>query len=129
MESMSEWKPEHGGKQPYFIHRMDGQPMAFAGLGEHWRDRETGEVIDSCCIIVSDANELMRAIHNRMPVILEPKDFGPWLETGAEDARGLLSLLRPAPGEELEAYPVTKAVNSPRNEGRELIQRLELSRE
>jgi putative SOS response-associated peptidase YedK len=62
-----EWKPGNG-KQPYFIHRTDGQPMAFAGLWEHSNDRETGEETDSCSIIVTDANDLMKPIHERMPV-------------------------------------------------------------
>jgi putative SOS response-associated peptidase YedK len=119
-----EWKPGNG-KQPYFIHRTDGQPMAFAGLWEHWKDRVTGEVIDSCAIIVTGANELMRPIHDRMPVILGTGVFGQWLETPPRQALHLLTLLHPAPAVGLEAYPVSKAVNSPKNEGRELIERLE----
>lgn len=118
-----EWKPENG-KQPYFIHRKDVGPMAFAGLWEHWRSLETGQVIDSCAIIVTDANALMRPIHHRMPVILEPGDFGRWLDPAEKDRGALLALLRPAPSEGLEAYPVATAVNSPKNEGRELINRL-----
>jgi len=118
-----EWMAGNG-KQPYFIHRSDGQPMAFAGLWEHWKSPETGEVIDSCTIIVTDANDLMRPIHDRMAVILELGDFERWLDPGAQDRDGLLELLRPSPSEGLEAYPVSKAVNNPRNEGRELSERL-----
>jgi putative SOS response-associated peptidase YedK len=119
-----EWKPGNG-KQPYFIHRRDGQPMAFAGLWERWRSPEGGEVLNSCAIIVTDANELMQPIHDRMPVILDPADFGRWLDTSPERAQDLLSLLRPASAEDLEVYPVSRAVNSPKNEGKELIKRLE----
>lgn len=116
-----EWRPLARGKQPYYIRRKDGRPMAFAGLWEHWKDRESGEVIDSCTIIVTDPNELVRPIHDRMPVILEPEAFERWLEPQARDLQALLALLRPAPGEGLEAYPVSKAVNNPRNDGPELI--------
>ncbi len=84
--------------------------MAFAGLREHWKSPETGEVIDSCTIIVTDANELMRPIHDRMPVILEPGDFGRWLDPGEKDRDGLL---RPAPSQGLAAYAVSKAADSP----------------
>jgi putative SOS response-associated peptidase YedK len=123
-EGFYEWKPLHKGKQPYYIHRKDGQTMAFAGLWERWKDRESGEVINSCTIIVTDANELMRPIHDRMPVIVPPDDFERWLETGAGEALDLLALLRPAASDGLEAYCVSKAVNSPKNEGRELIDRI-----
>jgi putative SOS response-associated peptidase YedK len=120
-----EWKSVKGGKQPYFIRRQDAEPMAFAGLWEHWKDPQSGQALNSCTIIVTDANELMRPIHDRMPVILDPADFERWLGTGPEHARDLLPLLRPAPPEDLEAYPVARAVNSPKNEGRELIERVE----
>jgi putative SOS response-associated peptidase YedK len=118
-----EWKPGNG-KQPFFIHRQEGQPMAFAGLWEHWKDRESEEVLNSCAIIVTEANELMRPIHDRMPVILEPEGFRRWPETDPQDALGLLSLLGPTPAQGLKVYPVSKAVNNPNNDGRELIDRL-----
>jgi putative SOS response-associated peptidase YedK len=72
-------------------------------------------VLNSCAIIVTDANKLMKPIHDRMPVILAAEDFRAWLETDAERARELLPLLRPAPSAGREAYPLSKAVNSPRN--------------
>jgi putative SOS response-associated peptidase YedK len=59
-----EWKPQNG-KQPYFIHRKDGESMALVGLWEHWRDRASGEVLNSCAIVVTDANDLMRSIRIR----------------------------------------------------------------
>jgi len=65
----------------------------------------------------------MRPIHDRMPVILEPEDFERWLDPGKQDPLDLLRLLRPVPSEGLEAYPVSKAVNSPRNGGKGLIER------
>jgi putative SOS response-associated peptidase YedK len=119
-----EWRTEKGGKQPHFIHRTDGEPMAFAGLWEHWKSPEGGDGIDSCAIIVTEANELMQPIHDRMPVIVAPGDFERWLQASPEEAESLLPLLRPAPTAAMEAYPVSKAVNNPKNEAKELIERL-----
>jgi putative SOS response-associated peptidase YedK len=127
-DGFCEWTPQNG-KQPYFIHRQNGEPMAFAGLWEHWKSEDTGEVIESCAIIVTDANELTRPIHDRMPVILVPGDFARWLETPPQEAPSLLPLLRSAPSDDLEAYPVSTAVNSPRHEGRGLIERLVAARD
>jgi len=82
--------------------------MAFAGLWEQWRNRDAGKRLTSCAIIAT-ADELMRPIHERMPVILDPADFGRWLDLSTERAR---DLLRPTPVEDLESYPVSRAVNS-----------------
>jgi len=91
-----EWQVVPGSKtkQPWFIVLRDREPMAFAGLWERWRSQE-GEDLESCSIIVTDANELMQPIHDRMPVILAPGDWDAWLETEAKDPGGLQSLLKP----------------------------------
>jgi len=115
-----EWA-QTNGKQPWYIHRADGEPMAFAGLWDYWKSPE-GEGIASCAIIVTDANALMRTIHDRMPVILPPEAFEQWLNPGMQDVGELLGLLKPCPSEDLEAYPVSRAVNDPRHEGAELIE-------
>jgi len=73
-----EWKPGKPRKQPYFIHRKDGAPFALAGLWEHWEQDDLK--IDSCTIIVTQANNLIAPIHDRMPVILAPADFDRWLD-------------------------------------------------
>jgi len=116
-----EWKPGKPRKQPYFIHRKDGAPFAFAGLWEHWELEDLK--IDSCTIIVTQANKLITPIHDRMPVILAQADFDRWLDP-AQDKEDLLSLLKPYPENELEAYPVGLAVNKPTNNGPELIERV-----
>lgn len=117
-----EWKAEDKGKQPYNIHRRDGRLFAFAGLWEHWQGQE-GEPVGSCTIIVGPPNDLVAKIHDRMPVVLTPDDFSPWLDAGAA-AEGLLPLLIPAPAGEWESYPISKAVNKPANDGPELIERI-----
>ena len=117
-----EWqvKPDSKVKQPWFIVLRDREPRAFAELWEVWQSPE-GEDLESCSIIVTDANELMRPIHDRMPVILAPEDWDTWLETEAKDAGGLQGLLKPYSAESMTAWPVSTKVNSPRNETAECI--------
>ncbi len=116
-----EWQ-QSDGKQPYNIRRKDAAPFALAGLWEHW-ERE-GTVIESCTIVVTEANELMRRIHERMPVILHPKDYDLWLDPEVGDRERLLPLLIPYADEDLEMYPVSKMVNSPKNDRVELIEEM-----
>jgi putative SOS response-associated peptidase YedK len=115
-----EWKKEGKLKQPFHIRRQDRQPFAFAGLWERWKD-PAGELIDSFTILTTDANDLIRPLHNRMPVILDRKDFGLWLDPAAADPVQLLALLVPAPGEEMETVPVSRAVNSPAHDAPDCI--------
>lgn len=105
-----EWQARPGGgpKQPWYITRTDGDLFAFAGLWEHWDG--DGDVV-SCLIITTTPNELMRPIHDRMPVIVAPGDYGAWL---GGDAPG--ELLRPFPAGSLEARRVSTYVNSPRHD-------------
>jgi putative SOS response-associated peptidase YedK len=121
-----EWRsvPGSKAKQPYFIARRDRAPMAFAGLWERWRSPE-GEDLESCSIIVTEANELMRPIHDRMPVILDPVDWDDWFTTDAGDLAMLQGLLRPFPAGALTAWPVSTQVNSPRNDVPECLETLQ----
>lgn len=118
-----EWEVVPGSKvkQPWFIVLRDREPMAFAGLWEQWRSPE-GEELESCSIIVTEANEIMRPIHDRMPVILAPDDWDAWLGTEAKDAGGLQGLLKPYPAEDMTARPVSTKVNSPRNDSVECVE-------
>lgn len=97
--------------------------MASAGLWEGWRSPE-GEELESCSIIVTTANEIMRPIHDRMPVILAPEDWNTWLEANTKDAQALLNLLVPYPAEGMTAWPVSTKVNSPRIDSVECIKGL-----
>jgi putative SOS response-associated peptidase YedK len=107
-----EWQKRDGRKQPYLIRLRSGGPLAFAGLWERWASHTGQEAVESFTIIVTGANELVRPIHERMPVILAPEDYDCWLDPQAADGR---TLLQPCPAEWLEAYPVGTRVNSPRN--------------
>lgn len=120
-----EWQAISGSKikQPWFIALRDREPMAFAGLWEQWHSPK-GEELESCSIIVTDANELMRPIHDRMPVILAPGDWEAWLKTEAKDAVGLQSLLKPYSAEDMAAWPVSTKVSSPRNDSVECMEAL-----
>lgn len=95
--------------------------MAFAELWERWRSPE-GEELESCSIIVTDANEIMLPIHDRMPVILAPDDWSAWLEADAKDAVGLQVLLKPYPAEEMATWPVSTKVNNARYDSAECLE-------
>ncbi len=105
-----EWKTENGIKQPWYISLRSGDPMAFAGLWEVWHPNE-GETIESCCIITTDANALMRPIHDRMPVILEPDQWAIWLSPQQNQADKLLPLLYSHESESMQAWPVSRELN------------------
>jgi putative SOS response-associated peptidase YedK len=101
-------------KQPYHIRRPDQKPFAFAGLWERW-DKE-GEPVETCTIITTDANAPLRSLHDRMPVILDAKDYARWLDPGPVDPERLLELLVPAPDDALVAVPVNPHVNNARHD-------------
>lgn len=117
-----EWKKEGKSKQPYFIRMQGDRPFAFAGLWERWS--KSGSPIESCSIITTSANALMSELHHRMPVILSEADADVWLDQGIEQPEPLLSLLDPYPDDEMEAYPVSTLVNSPKNESSQCIEPL-----
>jgi putative SOS response-associated peptidase YedK len=100
-----EWRAIAGGKQPYFISAADGSVLAIAGLWDEWKD-QTGEAVFSCTLIVTGANGFTRRIHDRMPVLLAPRDYEAWLAGKAG-----VELLRPAPDDVLRMWPVSKRVN------------------
>ena len=109
-----EWQKLGKAKQPYFIHRKDNRPFAFAGLSERWSKGETP--LDTFTIITTEPNALMSPIHDRMPVILPTEAYGRWLDPEFQDKTELLSLLCPLAGDFLIAEPVSTLVNSPKND-------------
>ncbi len=123
-----EWKTERGRKQPYRIALESGAPFAFAGLWERWEgsggDGAPGiGAIESCTIVTTEANERLRAIHHRMPVILAPEAYDLWLDPDAPGAQAQ-ALLGPAPSEWFTAYRVSPKINSPANDDPALIEPL-----
>ena len=116
-----EWKKANGAKQPYRIALNDGRPFAFAGLWDSWESADE-TAIESCTIIVTDANELVRPIHDRMPVILDPGNHVRWLDVEGTPADEAAEMLRSYPSERMTAYPVSRMVNSPKNDDPKCIE-------
>lgn len=119
-DSFYEWQRDGGARQPVRIVLASGEPFAFAGLWDTWRNPQ-GEPVESCTIITTEANELVRSIHDRMPVILPQDVESLWLDEEMQDAAAVTSLLTPYPSERMEAYEVSTLVNSAFNDGPELI--------
>jgi putative SOS response-associated peptidase YedK len=121
-----EWQRTEGKKQPFFFRMRDERPFGFAGLWERW-EGETGQAINSCTILTTEANDVLRPVHDRMPVILHPDDYELWLDVDARKQDLVKELLRPYAAEEMLGYPVGASINSPRNQGAELIERAEVN--
>lgn len=116
-----------GAKQPYFICRPDHGALAFAGLYELWRDRdlppdEPGAWLWTATIITTSAADELGQIHDRMPMVIGPKDWADWLDTAGTSVSDAMALLAPAAATGLTSYPVSTAVNSVRNNGPALIE-------
>jgi putative SOS response-associated peptidase YedK len=106
-----EWRkldPKH--KQPYAIAKPDRSPLALAGIWENWLDKSTGEWLRSVAIVTTEANDTLRALHERMPVVLEQHDFATWLGEEAAPPAELKALLRPSP-EPFDVWPVDPRMN------------------
>jgi putative SOS response-associated peptidase YedK len=132
-----EWQVPEGSaggkgaaKQPYYIFRADGGPLAFAGLYERWRDPALPDDHErawlwTATIITTSAPDDLGQIHDRMPMVIEPDRWQDWLDPAATDPADLMALLAPAASGGLTSYPVSRAVNSVRNNGPELIERVD----
>jgi putative SOS response-associated peptidase YedK len=118
-----EWKNEGGKKQPVYVHLKSGEPFGMAGLFNHWTSPE-GKQVCTTTIITTDANETLKPVHNRMPVIVARDAAGIWLDPAVQDTDKLLPVLKPCPDDALELYEVSTKVNSPKNDSKELIERL-----
>ena len=118
-------------KQPVFVHRRDGEPMAVAGVWSVWRDRagpKDAPWLHSCAVITTSANETLSSIHDRMPVVLPRRAWQQWLDPNTDDPELLQSLLRPAPESLLTLHKVSTQVNSVRNQGEALDRARDRSR-
>jgi len=110
-----EWKGEKGRKQPMFITLPDHKPFAFAGLWETWNKDDQDSIYKSCTIITTQAGESIRDIHHRMPVILKSPTYESWLDPGNQDVVELDKMLKNEIVTKLVSHPVSKQVNSTRN--------------
>lgn len=135
MDGFYEWKAgtEDGpvtakgkpAKQPMYIHRLDDEPLAVAGLWSAWRDKagaDDAPWLHTASVITTSANETMRPVHDRMPVILPRSAWAEWLDPTMHDLDRLSSLLVPAPDDLLAVHPVSTDVNNVRNKGRHLVE-------
>lgn len=117
-----EWQlePGHKSKTPIYIRLQDAKPFAFAGIWENWNSPDGSQIL-STTIITTQPNDLIKPIHNRMPVILPPETYSTWLQPEEMDEQILNPLLKPYDSKKMVAYPVSRAVNNPRNDSPECI--------
>jgi putative SOS response-associated peptidase YedK len=119
-----EWQELPGGKQPWFIHPADGEAAMLAGLWDRWE--KDGQAIESCSIVIGAANKAVSAFHDRMPFVLTPDRYDPWLDRAVTDPDHVLKLLQPVPDDALAFHRVSTRVSSARNEGPELIEAIDV---
>jgi len=119
-----EWLHEGDKKLPSYIHMADNGLMAFAGLWEHWKEPEEENVLETFTILTTSANELVKPLHDRMPVILHPSDYQLWLNKTMHDPEQLHYMYQPFPSDQLTMYRVPDLVNSPKNDTPACIARI-----
>lgn len=117
-----EWKRTGREKRPFYFHVDDEMPFAFAGVWDTWSNR--GDVVTSCAIITTAANELVGELHDRMPAILLDKFHDAWLDPRTNRAV-LTEMLKPFPSLMMKTYPVSSSVNHPENDNEQLIERVD----
>jgi putative SOS response-associated peptidase YedK len=118
-----EWQQGASGKQPLVLRPLDGEPLALAGVWEHWQDAD-GNELESCSILVQAANSQVATVHERMPVVIAPASFDLWLDIRAQKPQPLETLLAAQAVPTLRIYPVSRAVNSPSNDAADLLEPL-----
>jgi putative SOS response-associated peptidase YedK len=123
MDAFYEWQETDGVKQPHAASRRDGQPLVLAGIWESWRAPD-GEILRTFGVITSAPNREMTAIHERMPVVLEPSEWPLWLGEIEGDHEGLM---RAAPDRTLDIWPVDRAVGNIRGQGPQLLDRVQIT--
>lgn len=115
-----EWKTTPTGKIPHWIYMRSGEPFFFAGLWDEWHAGHL-DAVPSFTLMTTDANELTRPIHDRMPVIVRPEDYKLWLDPAVTSPAEIAHVLKPYASEEMTFHQVSRRVNMSKNEGRELI--------
>ena len=113
-----EWKVVQRGKQPYLVASKSGMPLGLAGLYERWLAPD-GEVLDTCTVITTDANDLLRDVHDRMPVIIAPDQYARWLDRSTS---AVADLIAPYPSDALRIHPISTRVNAVKNDDPKLLE-------
>jgi putative SOS response-associated peptidase YedK len=119
-----EWKTVAGRKQPYYMHPVGAPLFAIAGITERWQGPEG--VVETCAIITTGPNGVMRNIHDRMPVILSAEDHDAWLDPSNQSVAALKQLIKPCAESTMTAHAVSTRVNAPKNDDAALIEPLDL---
>lgn len=117
-----EWQKTPDGKVPQYIQLASGEPFAMAGLWESWQDGDAEQPLETFTIVTTAANDALREVHDRMPVILPPDTYATWLDPANDDAAALRALLVPFDGDAMTFRAVSTAVNSPRNDDPSLLE-------
>ena len=115
-----EWQKLDGKKQPFYIRFKKDRPFGFAGLWERWE--KEGPSIETCTILTTEANDLMKPIHDRMPVIIPPDHYERWLDSAIIHENELSAMLRPYDAQAMTAYPISTLVNNAKNDVAECIE-------
>lgn len=110
-----EWEPKSQGRTPHWVYRADGYPLAFAGIWSTWKDPATDELVRTCSIITTAAAGAISHVHDRMPLVLAPAVWEPWLDRDLTDPQQAEQLLQPIDAEIIHEHPVSSEVNSVRN--------------
>jgi len=118
-----EWQRTDGRKQPYFVGFKKDRPFGIAALWDRWE--KGNKPVESCTILTTDANSLIKPIPDRMPVILSSDQYDAWLDAGCQDSEKLTKLLRPYPAKDMLAYRVGTLVNDPQHEVVQCIARIQ----
>lgn len=117
-----EWKKTgSGAKQPFYFYLKEKEIFGFAGLWEEWLDKESGELLETFTIITTGANDVLKPIHDRMPVIIKAENYEEWLDLKNKDPEKLEKLLASYSAKEMDSHAVSRAVNSPTEDSPELI--------
>jgi putative SOS response-associated peptidase YedK len=117
-----EWqKKSTGAKQPFYFYLKDKEVFGFAGLWEEWIDKQTGEALETCTIITTEANEVLKPVHERMPVILKAEYYEQWLDAKETKTDRIQKMLVPYRGEEMTLHPVSRSINIAEANSPELI--------
>ncbi len=122
-----EWDQKTKPKQPFYFYMKNEEPFCLAGLWEFWKPKDgKGEPIQSFTLITTEANSILAPVHDRMPVILEEKDFEAWLDPRNQDVEKLKQFLKPFPASQMASYPVSLYMSNTRNEGPQCLGKADL---